>query len=115
MRRAGAELARSVSSRTRETALLVRQLPGRRPSVTDVDHHVQLAHGDIRITHNTGDDVWLVYWNPDEGIPGYSGRTYDSTTGECPAGPDLDGMLAWVLLQPWANPPPPTDSGDRSE
>ena len=71
----------------------------------DVDHHVQLAHGNLRITHDAQAGVWLVSWYLDEGVAGYPGYTYSSMRGECPDGPGLDEMLAWALAQPWANPP----------
>lgn len=72
----------------------------------DVDHHLGLGHGDICITHNAQSGVWLVSWHPRQGMEGYPGHTYSSTSGECPDGPELDAMLAWALHQAWANPPP---------
>lgn len=74
-------------------------------SELEVDHHVQLAHGIVRITHNPEAGIWLVSWDPDEGVAGYPGYTYSSASGECPDGPGLEEMLAWALGQPWANPP----------
>jgi len=72
-------------------------------SELDVDHHVQLAHGNVRITHNARAGVWLVSWYPDEGGEGYPGYTYSSTSGECPNGPGLQEMVTWVMAQPWAS------------
>ena len=72
-------------------------------SELDVDHHVQLAHGNMRITHNAKVGVWLVSWHPDEGVAGYPGYTYSSVGGECPNGPGLQEMVAWAMAQPWAN------------
>ena len=72
-------------------------------SELDVDHHVQLAHGKIRITHNEKAGVWLVSWYPDEGVAGYPGHTYSSVDGGCPNGPRLQEMVAWAMGQPWAN------------
>ena len=71
----------------------------------DIDHHLGLAHGDLRITHDTHADVWLVSWCPRETTDANPGHTYSSTSSECPNGPDLDAMLAWALHQSWANPP----------
>jgi|SRR5579864_2402809 len=72
-------------------------------SELDLDHHVQLAHGNVRITHDAQAGVWLVSWYPDEGVAGYPGYTYSSTSGECPNGPGLQEMVTWVMAQPWAS------------
>src|SRR5579864_1878467 len=67
------------------------------------DHHVRLAHGNVRITHNVRAGVWFVSWYPDEGVEGDPGYTYSSASGECPDGPGLQEMVTWVMAQPWAS------------
>jgi hypothetical protein len=67
----------------------------------DVDHHLRLRHAAVRITHNPETDTWLVSHYPDRGEDGYPGFTYSGTHGQCPNGPDLETMIAWVKEQPW--------------
>jgi len=81
----------------------------------DVDHHVQLAHGNVRITHDAQVGAWLVSWDPDEDVEGYPGYTYSSTSGECPNGPGLQDMVTWVMAQPWASRSGEYAAGSASE
>jgi len=69
-----------------------------------VNEAFRIGPNDVLISqHELGH--WLVSKYPvSRDDPGWPGHTYSSTVGECPAGPDLDAMLAWVRAQPWSQP-----------